>query len=197
MQQAQNTIWIFVLLLFVASILILANFFSATLVLYFSSAPEINSSVLALLGLSLFLSVFGLTKETLWTGVIQQALNGTPSRADHLPFYFKWHEYQPFLNHELSKLADAFSRREVVTSEQLDFILGYGFGRNLTQLRFLPQAMVTLGLIGTFTGLSLTMIALSEMLASLSVATGGDAGEAMSQLSTTPPNAGQKTQTPA
>jgi len=147
--------------------LVVASFYiwRESLTVYFLSSPQINGAIIFLLIITAIVSLFGQVKDTLWTNRILLMLaskSKTEERVTTLLFKIL------FKNSNLEALFKSFSDKQALTRDKVDYFVFNGLGSVSTSLRFSSTTMVSLGLIGTFLGLSLTMASLSELISGLS-----------------------------
>ncbi|WP_343565187.1 hypothetical protein [Kiloniella sp. b19] len=135
---------------------------------YFLSSPEINGPIAFLFFAACAVTFWGLLSESYWTAKIQSTLDsaGKGQGAERRSFL----ERAIFGGSgDLGHFCSRFRSGEKFSLEDFEVSLGYAYGSAETVLRFLPAAMVTLGLIGTFLGLSATVSALSSLLGGLNI----------------------------
>ncbi len=140
-----------------------------TIVTYFNSAPLINGFILFAFGICCCITSWWLSQEALWSYTIENAFARGRHAKDFSKFTIHLFLGKFFKSVELSNLVDTFSFRKKCSSDQLMIEFDRLFGRATTVLRYLPSAMVTLGLIGTFLGLSKTVSELAIMMLNMSL----------------------------
>lgn len=137
---------------------------------YFHSAPAINGAIAVIFLISIFLAFWSTVHENYWTIKIQNTLNedddavGSFSHIEKLAFI---HRFTTGKSVNMQHLYKRISDKQKFSLNDFEVSLGYAYGSAEVVLKYLPTAMVTLGLIGTFLGLSETVSALSSLLSGL------------------------------
>ena len=140
--------------------------FSDTLIEYFLSAIEVNGAIVVTLMFFIVLLSASLTRES----IILFSFN---------KIIFSNSERKYFINSSISlaPLIRLIKAKKTVSRDSLDENIEYAFGRGETILTTLPSIMITLGLLGTFIGLSSTISEVAILMASLS-----DSGDAAKKV---------------
>lgn len=142
--------------------------FQDALVEYFLSAIEVNSAIIIAFLFFIILLLLSLTRESMLIYAFGQVISGKPSK------------YTLETSKPLNPLIDAIQNKKSITQDEIDAIFEYTIDRSGNMLIALPAIMVTLGLLGTFIGLSATIAEVALLMSSLS--DGGDAAKKVELL---------------
>lgn len=140
-------------------------YFIDILVEYFLSAIEVNTIIVVTFVFFIFVLLFSLLRESITIFSFNRLSVGKQSQ------FLTWSA-----SHLLS-LVEAFKNKTIISQDKLDESADYAFGRSDNILNSLPPVMITLGLLGTFIGLSATIAEVAILMSSL-----GDSGDATQKV---------------
>lgn len=160
--------WCFLSIVLTSVLIVVITRLSGDLERYFQSAPTVNGIIVSLLMISIVMTLLSLLNETYWTKRLFRFI--AKDEATHR---------KVLADSAAKKKFELFLNNSYVTELQLDMYLENTYNRSMIVLRYLPTACVTLGLLGTFIGLSMTMTSLANLISNMNF---DDQGQSMGKL---------------
>lgn len=135
--------------------------------MYFESSVMVISIIITLLIASITISICSVIKDSYQTSKIYNYLDLSHSQKKE---YINNKRYQ-FASKQMIFFHE---EQNSLDENRLDYFFDEFYYRSMVVLKYLPTVCVTLGLLGTFIGLSMTMSALAALVTSVNIENASD-----------------------